>query len=361
MSAFHAELRRLVSASGATQCVIARQSHISKSYLSMLLNGRSSVPSPTVARNLDTALNAGGTLMETTTHDTPWTPAPTTTAAGTRPDAASVVALDTALGALRRLDDQVGAAGVVDLATAHASTVRRFREAATGSVRADLMRAEAESAAFLGWLHWDGQQPDPAVARAWYARALELALEAEIPDLVAVILSRRSLAAWLVGRHGRSVELAAAAMRQARHPLARVHAAQFDMRSGAAVGDRARVDAGRRAVDVARAELESGRAGPDPAWLYFVRGPGWDAGQLGTVLMRLGDHRQAEAALVEAAGELGRGGYRRDAGTLWARVAACRAASGDREGAAEAAGTATLIGVESASTALELAAATAKP
>lgn len=354
MSTFREALTALLSAPGVRLREVAAAAHVSPSYLCELRSGTYTNPSPEVVKALDDALQAGGSLVMAAGHTTPWTEI--TDRTGTAPDQATVTALTTLLDGLRRLDDQAGAAIVIPHAERLALDVRTFHRNARGELlRSALLRVSAETSALLGWLHWDAS--DPATGRSWFARAAEQATESDHGDLLAVIAARRSLAAWLRGDHLRAVELAGMAARRAGHPLARLHAVQFELRAAGAMGDQRRFDAAMRLIDTARTDLGA-TTEPDPAFLYFVRSPGWDEVQEGTALVRLGHHRRGAEVLEGSAVQLARAGYRRDAGTAWARVAAARAAAGDREGAAEATRWAVeKIGVASASTSLELQAA----
>jgi tetratricopeptide (TPR) repeat protein len=142
----------------------------------------------------------------------------------------------------------------------------RLSRDATGQVRPLLRAAQAEYAAYAGWLHQE--IGNTTAAEAWTEKAMVWAYAGSHQQMVAFAAVRRSNIAWWSGRYGEAAEMAAAAVTAGRVPpgLASI-AAQYEAGAYAALGD---LHASEAALERA-AERLSARAGSGEDELYWAR------------------------------------------------------------------------------------------
>lgn len=296
---FRARLADLMRDAGLSQRSLAARAHIAPSYVSEILAGLKS-PSADMAAALDAALGAGGTLARLViptgpAHDLDLL------AATTHHRAVSldtIDALDGVLRAQRRLDDMVGSATLLPPVLAHLDTVTAMTVDTTGPHRPALVGMAAQWAQFAGWLHTStGRFAD---AKTWFARALELAFEAEDRDMVATVISYQGHVAWLTGQIPPSTGLAEAAMRdETVYPGQRAYDAYAVARGRAAQGD---LGAAERMLAVGEqlAHESDEWTGEIPPWQYY-RQPWFWALERGLVRLHMARHdqRHAQAAVAE--------------------------------------------------------------
>jgi transcriptional regulator with XRE-family HTH domain len=116
------------------------------------------------------------------------------------------------MGFLGILDEHTAAFGhrdVLDRVRRELDLIAEHRKVASGELRVQLLRVEARWTAFAAYLANDTGQS--RIRDAWADRALQLAREANYPDLVAYVLMRRSL--WATPDARRATALADAGYR----------------------------------------------------------------------------------------------------------------------------------------------------
>jgi tetratricopeptide (TPR) repeat protein len=318
-----------------------------------------------VARALDAALRAGGTLIsllaEPTDKPGASHPPEAVTAGGRRdrlthaterrrPDLAVVSSLAETQAALRRAEDEVGAGPVLALTLAQARLVDALTCDASGATLRALVREAAQWSQFTAWLHADLGDAD--VAERWYLRAAEQAREAEDLDMVATVLSMRSQRAWGIGNAPLAVGLAEGALAiPGVHPAVRSQAAQQLARGLAMLGDHARVD---RLLDEAEELAHDAVARSDdvPPWLYF-HDPARTRVQRAIAYTEAGRGRDAATILTDAIGRT-RQEEVRDRGWNLGRLALAHAMDGEADAAVDAARRAVAIAARSPHTASDL-------
>ncbi|OZV83768.1 hypothetical protein CA850_03680 [Micromonospora echinospora] len=165
---FSAELARLRRERGMSLRGLARDVFYGKSYLHDLETGRAQ-PTGDVARHLDDALRAGGTLAAMVVD----TPAVTTRdddqrlayviSRPTRLDASAVRLLADVLAHQRRLDDAVAASAMLSWAVPQWRTVQDLAVRARGPHASGLHAVAAEWTQFVGWLHAEARNDAEAV------------------------------------------------------------------------------------------------------------------------------------------------------------------------------------------------------
>lgn len=99
-------------------------------------------------------------------------------------------ALQVSLGQLATLDAATGPRTVLALAREQARFATGLVRGAAGPDRADISRVATRLSEFTGWLHQDAGELDDAVR--WTDQAVDLAIEAGDPELIAYVAMRRS-------------------------------------------------------------------------------------------------------------------------------------------------------------------------
>lgn len=299
---FRAELVARLMHTGLSQNRVAAIAHVSRSYLSQLVNGVRS-PSRAVAEALDDALGAGGSLLALIPLGADADARDLLAQVATNPRRASLESIDglaRLLAAQRGLDDALGAAHVVESVTATAETVAVMVREVTGPTRPALVSVAAQWAQFTAWLHMSVGRWAPA--RAWLANAAEWAAEIADEDLAATVISFQAHHAWLECRWAPAVGLAEAAARSPRvYPAQRAYDQYAAARGHAALGE---LDDAERLIGAAEqaADQIADWAGPVPPWHYY-RAPWQWAAERGLVRLYMArwDQRHAAAAVLDLA------------------------------------------------------------
>ena len=302
---FGQALRRFRERAGLSQPALARRMYLSQATISRIESGKQAVDE-SVADRLDEVLDAGGALrarlgavavpsgvltpddVERLGHvaDKP-----------RRVDHGALGSMAVMLAEMRRLEDTIGAAPLVEPIHGHLRLVESLVLDARGPIRPDVVGQAAQWAQFAGWLHT--ATDSHTVARRCHDQATEWALEAGDANMVATALSLKGYSAWKLNQLGPMVGLSSAAGCQPGiSPGLRAMAAQQEARAYALLGDAGATD---RKLDEA-VELVGRAAGhPDdePPWIYFYS-PDYVQMQRGRAYRFLG--RDEEAAELLAAG-----------------------------------------------------------
>jgi transcriptional regulator with XRE-family HTH domain len=299
---FRGALVALLMESGVSQNRVAASAHVSRSYLSQLVNGERS-PSRAVAEALDDALGAGGSLVAFVSLGVDADARDLLARVATHPrrvSPESIAGLARLLAAQRGLDDTLGAARIVESVTATADTVAVMVREVTGPTRPALVSVAAQWAQFAAWLHMSVGRWAPT--RTWLANAAEWAAETADEDLIATVVSFQAHHAWLECRWAPAVGLAEAAARSSRiYPAQRAYDQYAAARSHAALGD---LDDAERLIAAAdqAAEQIAEWAGPVAPWHYYRAPWQWAAERgLARLYMARWDQRHAAAAVRDLA------------------------------------------------------------
>jgi transcriptional regulator with XRE-family HTH domain len=267
--AFHSLLVNKMVAAGKVQATLAREAHVSPSYLSEIINGKAT-PSPDVARALDDALDACGelaVLVHPLLADDDADRFAAAVAHPTRIDERAVDDLATVLAAQRHLDDTLGSAALLKPVRIQLDQIGRLVSAARGPVRVRLVDVAAQWAQFLGWLNVSVGRYDEG--DHWFQVSLLWASEAGDRDLSATVLSYQGHIAWLTAHPGPSIGLAEAALRDPDvYPGQRAYDAYAAARGHAIFGELVHAD---RLIGLGDelAEQSNTWSGVLPPWQYY--------------------------------------------------------------------------------------------
>lgn len=269
MRTFGEELRRLMAERGVSLRGLARLVHYDPGHLSRVVNGRTP-PSVGLARAVDAALDAGGTLVRLV--PTPARPSPGMEvllegAERGRPlDAEHVATIRATAGHLVALDGLHGGRDLWPLAVrAFRAAYARLGSCAPGVAR-DAHAAVAELAELAGWLLFDAEQH--ADARSMNHEALALARAAGDRSMELLITQNMSMHAAYLGRDRESLLLARSVL-ESGTLTSRVRAL-FKVREARALaqsGDRA---GAFDALAEARSLYLDGVGPADPPWTWWV-------------------------------------------------------------------------------------------
>jgi tetratricopeptide (TPR) repeat protein/transcriptional regulator with XRE-family HTH domain len=122
-------------------------------------------------------------------------------------------ALHGTLALYAKLDNIMGPRHVMATVAAQLDLVGRLLTVADGSTRTRVLQVGASFAEFAGWIHQDAG--NLAVSARWSDRALEWAIEAGDPTMVAYVLTRKSHHAAAMRDRASTLGLAEAALRDA--------------------------------------------------------------------------------------------------------------------------------------------------
>ena len=261
---FPGRLRALRVGTGLSLRALAATVYLSKTYLSDFERG-TRTPTREHASRLDAALSAGGALVALVNDPGP------AGYAHTHPGSADLATVDqyaVALADARRLEDQVGAAPLLAVATNRLATVEMLARDARAPVRPPLISTAGQWAQFAAWVHLATGRYGRA--RRLLDRALAWASEVGDRELTATVLSFQGHAEWLDGgRAGPLIGLTEAALRD---PTVYVGQRAYDRyqlgRGYALIGDRkGTVEALAAGADLVEETLAY--TGPRPPWHYY--------------------------------------------------------------------------------------------
>lgn len=231
------------------------------------------------------------------------------------PDSAVADSLGTLTHYLRLRDDTAPSGSLVGAARDLAGVTRRMLAAAEPREQKAIGRVAAEIATVRWWLATDAGEMDSA--QVLHDQAVRLAVEWQVPALVAHLLAWRTGEAIRAGDYQTAARLAHQAQepRWAATPAGNAWAATYEARALLAAGDR---DGMLRAVDAAQAAYADVRPDAEPRWLYHQSGPSRLLDHLDTQLMAKGPEA-AGGDVVRALGELPAANIR-DHAWYWARL-----------------------------------------
>lgn len=304
MAAFDEHVRQLMKTTGVGLRELSRRTHYNAGYLSRVVNGRQK-PSREVAEVLDRALDADGSLIARVSISAPsglLTPddEERLLLAARNPrrvDTAVVDSLAVTLAGQRRLEDAIGPALLIEPVKAQLAVIERLVVDARGPVRAKVLDVAHQWAQFTGWLHTPIGQHE--VARNWFDRAAEWALEVGDMTMISTTLTFKGQLSWIAGRVGPMVGLSQAARRDQNASVGqRAFAAHQEARGHAMAGDGDAVDRALGAADLLAVRAAE-HPEDEPPWLY-VQTPEFFTLQHGLTYRYLGrDDRKRNGQAIE--------------------------------------------------------------
>ena len=348
MTVFGEEIRRLMAERRVGLRELARQVSYDPGYLSKVVNGRKAV-SRDLARRLDEALGAGGTLAASRAiPDLRGTFAYDdderlilAARCPRRLDRGIIRSLADVLAAEYRLAYQVGPVTMLKAVTAQLSVVGNLAREAHAPLRGEVLGIAGQYAHFAGWLNANaGRLAD---AGACLDQALGWAAESGDADMTATTLNLKAHVAWLGGKVGPMIGLSQAAQRSTSTSAGvRALAVQMEARGNALTGDGDNAD--RKLHEAASLMAHAaGHPGNEPPWMITFS-PAYLTLQRGLAYLYLDRNAHAvewlSAGLAEMPPEMGQSEW-----SAWylVRLAAAHARAGDPEQACSAAARATLI------------------
>jgi tetratricopeptide (TPR) repeat protein len=214
-----------------------------------------------------------------------------------RSDPGVVDALSRVLSGQRRAEDSIGSALLIEPVKAQLAVVSDLVTEARGDLRADVLDVGSQWAQFSGWLHESTGQLGEA--NRLYDLALEWALEADKPNMIATALSMQGHAAWLGAKAGPMIGLSRAAQRDNRaSPGVRALAVQQEARGIALTGEANIPDIDRKFDRAEELAAQAAEAPEDePPWIYFFS-PGYLILQRGLAYRLAGDYAKANELLT---------------------------------------------------------------
>ena len=355
---FGKEIRRLMAEQRVGLRELARQVHYDPGYLCKVVNDRKAV-SGTLARRLDTVLDAGGVLAAfraipdlrgTFVYDD----GERLILAARSPkrlDREIIRSLAEVLAAEHRLAAQVDPVQMLKAVAVQLSVVLNLTREARAPLRAEVLGIAGQYAQFAGWLNaHPGRHP---VANPWYDRALGWAAESGDAAMTATTLNLKAYVAFLGGKVGPMIGLSQAAQRStAPNADVRALAVQLEARGHALAGDG---DNAHRKLDEAASLIANVAGDPKagPPWTVYGSSPAYLALQRGLVYLYLDRNARAvewlSAGLADLPPEAGQSelfaGYRM-------QLAAAHARARDPEQACSVAVQAVLIARQTGSSRL---------
>ncbi|MGH3855699.1 MAG: helix-turn-helix domain-containing protein [Pseudonocardiaceae bacterium] len=307
-ASFAEQVAALRDQAGLSLAGVATAAHVARGYVHHIEHGRR-WPTQPVAKALDNALDAGGSLLAA------WEVAdalPKTAAVPSNPedkervllaarhprrvDAATVRALADVLVATRHLEDQIGSAAVLPGIRSHRTLARALLADARPPIRDRVGALAGELHQYLGWLLAETGHTEQA--RTELDAALALGVEFDDPDLTSLALSFKGHLAWMLDDpHG--VTTCSRAARRDQRVFISQHAynAHQEARGWAMAGKSDQVDLTLKHADEL-AERAIARRGDAPPNMYWYSS-GFFTLQRGLTWHTLGDARVAERAATE--------------------------------------------------------------
>lgn len=196
----------------------------------------------------------------------------------------------------RLIEDRIGAAPLLEPMRGHLTLVEGLVTDARGSLRQQVVSLGGQYAQFAAWVH--ASAGNATIARQYYDRAAEWALEVDDANMVSTALSMKGHLAYRLRQLGPMLGLSRAAQRDKRlAPGIRALAAQQEARALALNGE---LDPAERKLDEAMELAVRASEHPDnePPWVYFYS-PEYFTMQRGRAYLYLGLYEKA-AELLEA-------------------------------------------------------------
>lgn len=238
-----------------------------------------------------------------------------------------------------RADTMIGPQYLIPTVQSMLPLVERICESSRDPERERALSLGARFAQFCGWLYQDAGRSDAATY--WTDRALDYAQELGDLDIVAYIFMRKSNIATDIGRPGHALGLANASLSTSQHPppLIRAVSLRQHARAHAMLSERKDFE---RSIDEAlasahKADSQKGDLGIDPAGYASYCTPGYVTMEAGISWTDLGYSDRAVDIFRDSLATWPETRQARDRGLCLARLATASAASGDKEGACDAA------------------------
>ncbi|MFB9433997.1 helix-turn-helix domain-containing protein [Streptoalloteichus tenebrarius] len=268
-------LRAARTAAGVSLAGMAERTNYSKPYLGQLETGKREV----LPHHIAAYEHALGVDIERLAY---------VAATPRRADSSSLASLATILSSTRRLEDAVGARGVLDTVRGFDRLSRSLAHHARSPLAGSAACLASEISQYRGWLEL--ASGDRAAGERCLNSAITLARNADAPDRLVHGLSFKAYAALEARRVGDAAALTEEALRvRGVHPLIRVYDRYQLARVHAATGE---THAAQRALVVAdkAAEAAAGEEPPDAGYWYTEGLWGLHRGR---VLWLLGQHQGA--------------------------------------------------------------------
>jgi transcriptional regulator with XRE-family HTH domain len=230
---------------------------------------------------------------------------------------------------LTRQDSALGSGVAAPTVIHQLSILEKLSRRAKGNARESVRRIQSAYAEFAGWLSDD--LGDRRTGQYWTDRALEWAHEADDDLIVGYILARKAQRAIGAGDSAAAIGLAHAAQRRGAL-TARVRAAamQYEALGHASAGAEADF---RVSIDKAHELVGSAGQAGDDDWAAWCT-PGYIAMHEASGWARLNEHARAVSAYERGIREWP-GGFRREKGIYYGRLACVHARAGNPEDAAD--------------------------
>ncbi|MFC4564311.1 helix-turn-helix domain-containing protein [Nocardiopsis mangrovi] len=289
MSDFAIRARAALKERGLSLRAAARAVNYDSGYLSRVLSGKR-LPSPDLAKAIDTLVGADGALAALASTLTPddRERITRTIERPTRIDAAAVQALADVLAAQRRLDDSLPAPAMLPATLAQWETVDRLARDSRGRHADGIRIVAAEWAQFVGWLHAEAR--NDAEATRWLTEAEDRADDVGSGELAAQATNFRGYLARQQRRPGAVVRHFLTAFHTpGASPLQRVGDAVQAAHGYALMG---RKDPARRLLDTASALADEAAGTVPPETAYWLS-PTFSRMGIGLAHLALGDPRVA--------------------------------------------------------------------
>jgi hypothetical protein len=208
-----------------------------------------------------------------------------------------VDALSVALSGQRRAEDIIGSTSLIEPVKAQLAIVGDLVTEARGDLRASVLDIGSQWAQFSGWLHENNRQLSEA--NRLYGLALEWALEADKPNMIATALNMRGHVAWTAAEARPMISLSQAAQRDNRaSPGVLALAIQQEARGIALSGEAGIADIDQKLDRAEELAAQAERAPEDePPWTYFFS-PDYLTLQRGLAYRLLGEYAKANELLA---------------------------------------------------------------
>jgi tetratricopeptide (TPR) repeat protein len=219
-------------------------------------------------------------------------------------DPASIGVLRAGIAHCRRLDDCFGAQAATRSALAQRQLVRTLlRQSNNEAMDRQLNAADAELAQLLGWLAFDLDDPETAIA--YFKQGVSAAGRADDEALGGYVLAYRGIIEKTFGDPREGLAWADAAFARASKGGTATTLSWMQIvraASLARLGPRG-ADECHAAIEESRALMTNRNPDADPAWIYHFTEPEL-AGQAGVCYLLTGQTDKARAALAEAVNQL---------------------------------------------------------
>jgi lambda repressor-like predicted transcriptional regulator len=321
MADFAAEVRRFMTERGMSLRSLARETSYDVGYLSKVLNGRKPC-SPHMARCIDDALGAEGSIIEAARQDRNVQHVVSKPDAGIAPELADY--FSSQLAGHYVADRFLGPARLIPVAASQYDLLCDLASEASGTLRGDLWALAAGYAALIGWLHQDAG--DLATAARWLDAMIERSHRSQDLQLVSFALYDKAMLLADTGDGRGVLDLTGAALQHGSRLCSKVKILLLQQAAhgtSLAGGDASSCD---RFLDEAAGLVEA--VDDEYPWGGSCQIPRYIDVQRATIYTRLGRTREALDLWQQILPGIP-GSSRRDLGVFRARHAQALAADGE--------------------------------